>query len=101
MSSDPLFHADLPDPLPRRGQTFLLDGPEGRHAAVVRRIRPGETVVLADGAGRAVTGPVVAAGKQSVTVEVAEQLVEPARQSGSSSPRRWPRGTAASWRSSC
>jgi 16S rRNA (uracil1498-N3)-methyltransferase len=78
VSSDPVFHAALPDPLPRRGDTYLLDGPEGRHAAVVRRIRPGETVVLADGVGRAVTGPVVAAGKQSVTVEVADQLVEPA-----------------------
>ena len=80
MSSDPVFHAELPDPLPRRGDTFLLDGPEGRHAAVVRRIRPGETVVLADGAGRAVTGPVVTTGKQTITVEVAEQLVEPAPQ---------------------
>jgi len=78
VSSDPVFHAELPDPLPQPGDTFLLDGPEGRHAAVVRRIRPGETVVLADGLGRAVTGPVVAAGKQSVTVEVAEQRVEPA-----------------------
>ena len=78
MSSDPVFHAELPDPLPRLGDTFLLDGPEGRHAAAVRRIRPGETVVLTDGLGRAITGPVVGAGKQSVTVEVAEQLVEPA-----------------------
>lgn len=78
MSSDPLFQAELPHPLPRRGETFLLDGPEGRHAAVVRRIRTGETVVLADGVGRAISGPVVATGKQSVTVEVAEQLVEPA-----------------------
>ena len=34
--------------------------------------------MLTDGPGRAVTGAVVAAGKQSVTVEVAEQLVEPA-----------------------
>ncbi len=78
MSSDPVFHAELPDPLPRPGEHVLLDGPEGRHAAVVRRIRPGETVVLADGAGRAVGGAVVAAGKQSITVEVAEQWVEPA-----------------------
>ncbi len=78
MSSEPLFHADLPDPLPPRGATVLLDGPEGRHAAVVRRIRTGETVVLADGAGRAVTGPVVAAGKQTITVEVAEHRQEAA-----------------------
>ncbi|HEY5787832.1 MAG TPA: RNA methyltransferase PUA domain-containing protein, partial [Microlunatus sp.] len=49
----------MPDPLPRPGEHVLLDGPEGRHAAVVRRIRTGETVLLADGTGRAVTGLVV------------------------------------------
>ena len=78
MSSEPLFHAALPDPLPRLGETVLLDGPEGRHAAVVRRIRLGETVVLADGAGRAVTGPVATTGKQSITVEVLGHREEPA-----------------------
>ncbi len=78
MSSEPLFHAELPDPLPSPGQTVLLDGPEGRHAAMVRRIRSGETVVLADGAGRAVAGPVVATGKQTLTVEVAEHRSETA-----------------------
>ncbi|HEY5784463.1 MAG TPA: 16S rRNA (uracil(1498)-N(3))-methyltransferase, partial [Microlunatus sp.] len=65
------------DPLPRPGEHVLLDGPEGRHAAVVRRIRTGETVLLADGTGRAVTGLVVTTGKQSLTVEVTDQLVEP------------------------
>lgn len=74
--SDPVFHAELPHPLPAPGTTLLLDGPEGRHAALVRRVRTGETVVLTDGAGHAVTGPVVAVGKQSITVEVAERLVE-------------------------
>lgn len=78
MSSEPLFHAALADPLPAAGETVLLDGPEGRHAAMVRRIRTGETVVLADGAGRAVCGPVVATGKQTITVEVAEHRTEPA-----------------------
>jgi 16S rRNA (uracil1498-N3)-methyltransferase len=78
VSSDPVFHAELPDPLPGRGQHVLLDGPEGRHAAVVRRIRSGEMVVLTDGAGRAVTGAVVTTGKQSITVEVTGQLVESA-----------------------
>ena len=29
-----------------------LDGPEGRHAVSVKRLRPGEEVVLTDGAGR-------------------------------------------------
>jgi 16S rRNA (uracil1498-N3)-methyltransferase len=74
--SDPVFHAELPDPLPAPGATVVLDGPEGRHAAVVRRIRPGETVVLADGCGRAIHGPVVAVEKQRVTVEVTEQRQE-------------------------
>lgn len=78
MSSEPLFHAELTDPLPPPGETVLLDGPEGRHAAMVRRIRTGETVVLADGAGRAVSGPVVATGKQTLTVQVAEHRIEPA-----------------------
>ena len=33
------------------GGRVLLDGPEGRHAATVRRIAAGEQVMLADGAG--------------------------------------------------
>lgn len=33
------------------GEPFVLDGPEGRHAATVRRIAAGERVDLADGAG--------------------------------------------------
>ena len=34
------------------GSSIRLDGPEGRHAALVRRMRPGERVDLTDGAGR-------------------------------------------------
>lgn len=74
--SDPVFHSALSEPLPGVGSTVLLDGPEGRHAAVVRRIRVGERVQLSDGAGRGIVGPVVAVGKQSITVEVASQLAE-------------------------
>ena len=33
------------------GETVRLDGDEGRHAVVVRRLRVGEELVLADGAG--------------------------------------------------
>ena len=40
----------------------LLSGPEGRHAATVRRLRPGERADVTDGAGLVtecvVTGPV-------------------------------------------
>lgn len=76
--SDPVFHGGLADPLPSVGSTVVLDGPEGRHAAVVRRIRTGETVLVTDGAGRAVSGPVVAVEKQRITIEVAEIRQEPA-----------------------
>jgi len=74
--SDPVFHAEFPDELPALGTTFVLAGPEGRHAAVVRRLRSGERVVLTDGRGRAVAGPVVAVAKQSITVEVVEHRFE-------------------------
>ena len=43
-----LFYIDaLPDP----GALAVVDGDEGFHAATVRRIRPGEHLVLCDGAG--------------------------------------------------
>ncbi|MFF7485423.1 16S rRNA (uracil(1498)-N(3))-methyltransferase [Streptomyces luteogriseus] len=34
------------------GGRYVLDGPEGRHAVAVKRLRAGEDVVLTDGAGR-------------------------------------------------
>ncbi|MFD3502036.1 16S rRNA (uracil(1498)-N(3))-methyltransferase [Streptomyces sp. NPDC058676] len=34
------------------GGQYVLDGPEGRHAVSVKRLKPGESVVLTDGAGR-------------------------------------------------
>lgn len=37
------------------GERLSLSGPEGRHAVTVRRIRPGEQVVLIDGSGEAAT----------------------------------------------
>ena len=36
------------------GSSLLLDGDEGRHAAAVVRLRPGERYFVADGAGRRV-----------------------------------------------
>lgn len=46
-AEDPFFLVAV---LPPAGQ-FLLDGPEGRHAATVKRLRIGETLVLTDGVG--------------------------------------------------
>ncbi|WP_018155071.1 16S rRNA (uracil(1498)-N(3))-methyltransferase [Demetria terragena] len=49
----PLFHT-APDALAGLavGARVLLDGPEGRHAAAVRRLTVGEPALLADGSGR-------------------------------------------------
>ena len=74
--TDALFLSDLH--APTVGGHVRLTGDEGRHAAVVRRIQVGETIIVADGAGTAVRGPVVATDKTGVTFEVAEVLRSPA-----------------------
>jgi 16S rRNA (uracil1498-N3)-methyltransferase len=56
----------------RPGDTAVLSGDEGRHAAVVRRIRAGERVVLTDGAGTAAVATVSQTSKDSVTTHVDE-----------------------------
>ena len=54
----PLFlHPDLAGA--RRGDTVVLDGDEGRHAARVKRALPGETLLLGDGHGTLLTCRVV------------------------------------------
>jgi 16S rRNA (uracil1498-N3)-methyltransferase len=61
----------------RPGDEARLDGAEGHHAAVVRRIRPGERLVLTDGAGAGVQVAVVTVGKGSLVVRVVETVQEP------------------------
>jgi 16S rRNA (uracil1498-N3)-methyltransferase len=58
MSTAPVF---LVDALPA-GTEAVLDGAEGHHAATVRRLRPGEALVLSDGAGGLADCVVAAAG---------------------------------------
>ncbi|WP_435241496.1 16S rRNA (uracil(1498)-N(3))-methyltransferase [Streptomyces cucumeris] len=54
------------------GTRVTLEGPEGRHAVSVRRLRVGESVVLTDGLGTGVSGTVAAVeGKDRLLVEVA------------------------------
>ncbi|MEU5878518.1 16S rRNA (uracil(1498)-N(3))-methyltransferase [Spirillospora sp. NPDC047279] len=65
--SPPVFLAE-PDRL--EGASVVLDGAEGRHAATVRRIRPGERVDLTDGAGLLARCVVTAADKVSLTLDV-------------------------------
>ncbi|ARF55281.1 16S rRNA (uracil(1498)-N(3))-methyltransferase [Streptomyces gilvosporeus] len=55
----------------RPGGTVVLDGPEGRHAVSVRRLRVGEEIVLTDGQGTGVHGTVAGVeGKDRLTVAV-------------------------------
>ncbi|MGI5355121.1 16S rRNA (uracil(1498)-N(3))-methyltransferase [Streptomyces sp. CA-252508] len=61
------------------GGTITLDGPEGRHAVSVRRLRVGEEIVLTDGAGTGAYGTVAAVeGKDRLEVAVSEVRTEPA-----------------------
>jgi 16S rRNA (uracil1498-N3)-methyltransferase len=61
-----------------RPGTVVLDGPEGRHAVSVRRLRAGEEVVLTDGAGTGAYGTVAAVeGKDRLEVAVTDVRTEP------------------------
>ncbi|MGW0843509.1 16S rRNA (uracil(1498)-N(3))-methyltransferase [Streptomyces sp. NPDC002787] len=67
---------DLPDGC---GGEFVLDGPEGRHAVSVKRLRAGEDVVLTDGRGRWAEGIVKAAeGKDRLVVRGLDSVHEEA-----------------------
>lgn len=54
------------------GASVTVDGDEAHHAVVVRRLAVGESVRLADGAGRVVVGEVTATAKRSFAVVVHE-----------------------------
>jgi len=67
----------LVEALPGPG-AYRLDGPEGRHAADVQRLRPGEALLLSDGRGGIAEAVVVAAGKGTLDVRVEHVRAEPA-----------------------
>jgi 16S rRNA (uracil1498-N3)-methyltransferase len=52
------------------GDPIALDGDEGRHAVVVKRLRVGEQLVLTDGRGRAAECEVVSVGRASLEASV-------------------------------
>ena len=56
---------------------LTLDGDEGRHAATVRRIQPGERVDAGDGRGAVAECVVTAVTGSTVTLEVLRHRVEP------------------------
>jgi 16S rRNA (uracil1498-N3)-methyltransferase len=72
----PVFVVERLDAAP--GGRYVLDGPEGRHAVSVKRLRPGEDVVLTDGAGCWAQCAVLETdGKDRLTVRVDSVAEEP------------------------
>ncbi|MDR1355783.1 MAG: 16S rRNA (uracil(1498)-N(3))-methyltransferase [Propionibacteriaceae bacterium] len=66
------------------GAIAYITGTEAHHGVTVRRLRLGEQVYVADGAGSAVLGAVVAISKTQVAVSAAQVFSQVAR-----SPHRW------------
>lgn len=60
------------------GDRFVLTGPEGRHAATVRRLRVGETVDVVDGAGTRASCTVASVARDTVELDVVRRTKEPA-----------------------
>lgn len=70
--SAPLFLCD-----DLAGDEIELAGPEGRHAATVRRVKVGEQVHLADGRGTRVRCTVLGLGQDLVRLRVDDRVSEP------------------------
>ncbi len=73
MSTAPLFLVDALPP----GDTGVLDGPEGRHAATVRRLRAGEGLLLSDGRGGLARAVVEEVRRDTVALRVVDRSTLP------------------------
>jgi 16S rRNA (uracil1498-N3)-methyltransferase len=62
----------VPGPIEAGGEC-TLDAPQSHHLHSVLRVKPGEPLVLFDGAGAEYAATVVRAGKRGVTVSVSER----------------------------
>ena len=60
-----------------QGSLIVLDGPEGRHGATVRRIGVGERIVLTDGIGHRVPAVVESAGAGTLSLRLEAIAYEP------------------------
>lgn len=68
----PLFYTET---IAAVGATAVLEGDEGFHAASVRRIRPGEQIVLSDGVGTRAHCVIDSVDKRSVTARIVDREV--------------------------
>ncbi|WP_345802647.1 16S rRNA (uracil(1498)-N(3))-methyltransferase [Microbacterium sp. AZCO] len=64
------LHFVVEDAGAQRGDAVTLTGAEAKHAAVVRRVRPGEEVTVGDGRGAWLTGEVESAQPAEVVVRI-------------------------------
>lgn len=71
MAATVFYLDDIPEP----GAVAVLDGPEGRHAATVRRIRVGEPITLSDGRGLLASSEVVAAQRDRLDLRILDHAV--------------------------
>jgi len=67
----------LSEPAALAADQVVLDGPEGRHAATVRRLTPGERVNLTDGAGLVAECVVTAARAGALDLRVLARRSDP------------------------
>lgn len=76
MSLPVFLHPDLS--LAEVGQSVGLDGAEGRHAVTVKRMAPGESLVLIDGSGRRATATITdTQGKDTLAALVDDLAIIP------------------------
>jgi 16S rRNA (uracil1498-N3)-methyltransferase len=75
VTTSPVFFA--PRAAIEGGDRVVLDGPEGRHAAKVRRLLPGEALDLVDGEGMRVSCVVDAVNAEGLVALVRSRVVEP------------------------
>ena len=69
-----LFYAEV---IPAVGGTAVIDGDEGFHAATVRRIRPGDALVISDGAGTVADCVVIGVDKRRLMARVEKRRSAP------------------------
>jgi len=75
VSNLPVF---LAEQLPSEGAETTLAGPEGRHAATVRRLRAGERLMLTDGCGELALCEVLDTGRDRLRLRVLRRTIEQA-----------------------
>jgi 16S rRNA (uracil1498-N3)-methyltransferase len=63
---------EIPD-----SETFLLDGPEGHHAAAVRRLGPGAALTVTDGAGSGASCVVDSAARDALVLRISRRWSSP------------------------